>query len=532
MSLLSKLLTLIENIFIYPTLRVWGLSILSILRFFSYKSESTKKYLYDNTLNDIPKKKGIFHPQNKEHIIRLIKVAHSNHATIRVVGSGHSVWEAIYAQNNNCIHIILGGDFKKIHSINISSDGNFALVNVGAGCHLGRDPNDRESSFENSFNFQVDQKGYALPILGGMSHQTIAGFLQTSSSGGSLEHGIADVLEEIEIINGKGETIILNKKTNEDKFNASVVSMGLFGVITRATFNLPKKYSVEGTEINKEFKDSLLVNDKGHYRKLHDALKNNEYFHMNWFPQKYVQRTSQWNGNLVSPELPKKPYKHLLKEKFMNVLAALALRISNLTEIIIGGNLAQRIIGLVLRTFIRIRKPVHFRDLWYKVLPNDDQADVDRLMKTSYTEIWFPLEKIDEVMGTLERLFRRKPSYAGTFAIELYGAKNSPYWMSPSYKRDVFRVNPYWWGRNLGDPYEFFEEFWKVLLPIDGARLHWGKYMPKPGEIYGEHIFGINYLRHCYPKLNNWLDIREEMDPDQIFVTNYWRRMFDIRKNI
>ncbi|CAG8697271.1 7136_t:CDS:1, partial [Scutellospora calospora] len=195
---------------------------------------SSERYLKDPELNDIPRKNGIFQLQNNEHVIKMIKVARNNGATLRVMGAGHSVLEAIYAQNDNHINTTLEGEFKRIHFINTVDNGNFACVSVGAGCHLGKDPSDRESTLENSFNYQVDKEGYALPILGGMSHQTIAGFLQTSTAGGSLKHTIADVLEEIEFINGKGELIKLNKVKNEYKFNASVVSMGLFGIITKA----------------------------------------------------------------------------------------------------------------------------------------------------------------------------------------------------------------------------------------------------------------------------------------------------------
>src|SRR5204863_7988226 len=127
-------------------------------------------------------------------------------------------------------------------------------------------------------------------------------FLQTSTACGSLNHTIDYVLEEIEFVNGKGEVVTLNKNKNEDKdkFNASVVSMGLFGIITRANFILPKKYLVEGEESNKEFENSLLVSQNGHYEKLLNALRNKEYFHMNWFPQKGVKRTIEWYGKQVS----------------------------------------------------------------------------------------------------------------------------------------------------------------------------------------------------------------------------------------
>lgn len=67
---------------------------------------------------------------------------------------------------------------------------------------MGIGPLDPKSSADNSFNRFLDGKGYALPILGGMSHQTIGRFLSTSIAGGSLRHLISDVLEAIEFVDG------------------------------------------------------------------------------------------------------------------------------------------------------------------------------------------------------------------------------------------------------------------------------------------------------------------------------------------
>ncbi|RIA84464.1 hypothetical protein C1645_784023 [Glomus cerebriforme] len=490
------------------------------------QSTSTLKYLDDNELKNIPRKQGIFQLQNNDDVVKLIKFARRNGAIVRVMGAGHSVQEAIYSQNDNHINVTLGGELRKIHSMD-----EIGHVSVGAGCNLGIDPNNEESTLENSFNFQVDQKGYALPILGGISHQTIGGFLQTSTAGGSLKHTIADSLEEIEFINGKGEIVTLNKRKDEEMFNASVVSMGLFGIITRANFNLTKNYLVEGTETNHLFEQSVLVNEGGHYKKLLEALENTEYFHLNWFPQPNVKRTIEWRGKQVASGTIQE-YNHPLKERGKSIMLAIIIGgISNFLKIDEYDETAKAIIGELLDQFIpviyQLDDPI-FRDKWYKILPNDDQADTAHLIKTSFTEMWFPLDKIDETMKILEKLFNEHPSYIGNFAVELYGAKKSPFWMSPSYGHHVFRVDSLWWAHNIGNPREFFEKYWEVLLPISGARLHWGKYKPEPGKMYGKHAFGIEYLRSRYPRLDDWLKIREEMDPDQIFVNDYWRKLFNI----
>jgi hypothetical protein len=39
---------------------------------------------------------------------------------------------------------------------------------------------------------------------------------------------------------------------------------------------------------------------------------------------------------------------------------------------------------------------------------------------------------------------------SGNFIVELYSAKQSPYWLSPSYGYIVLRVDLYWWNKNMG----------------------------------------------------------------------------------
>lgn len=485
-----------------------------------------KKY---KKLDGIRFEKNIYYPSTKDEIQSLIKFAQSENATIRTMGAQHSPSDAIFGKNTNQLHISLDGDLKKIHSIQPDDSKKYAIVNVGAGCYLGVNPKDKNSNLKNSFNYQVDQAGYALPTLGGISHQSIAGFLQTSSSGGSASHGIADAIEEIELINGKGE--ICHFKKGEDGFNAIGVGMGLFGIITNVTFKLRKKYLVEGMEENKKIEKSFLRKDKqGGHSALEKALfEDHEYAHLNWFPQKFVDRIIQWTGKAVSADLSLKPYHHPLQSKFLTYMAAVVLKTNNMLDNFASNNLfVQAIKSLLIKPFAPLNQTEFFRDEWYKALPIDDQVDVNGLIDTLFSELWFPKDQINNVMERLEKLFASDPKAISNFIVEFYAAKKSPFWMSPSYERDSFRVDLYWWSRNSGHSKEFFTRFWNVLLDVPGVRFHWGKYLPTPGEQYGNTVFDHKYLELVYPKLKEWLAIREAFDPQQLFVNDYWRNIFNI----
>jgi hypothetical protein len=100
-------------------------------------------------------------------------------------------------------------------------------------------------------------------------------------------------------------------------------------------------------------------------------------------------------------------------------------------------------------------------------------------------------------------------------------AAASDFWLSPSYKEPVMRVDVFWFSKNAGCPAVqggFYDQFWQLLKPL-GFRLHWGKGLPEydyPGW--------AQYFRQQWPKLDEFLALREQMDPQGLFLTAYWKR--------
>ena len=185
------------------------------------------------------------------------------------------------------------------------------------------------------------------------------------------------------------------------------------------------------------------------------------------------------------------------------------------------------LIGAILRAFVPLDKPKHFRDIWFETLPMDNQMHTDSIMKMEFTEIWMPLDQCQTVMDKLLVLFENQQA-CGNMVSEMYGAKETPFWLSMSYNQKMVRVDPFWWAYNKGDKRKFFSYFWDMLLDIPGTRLHWGKYLPLPGQKCGNTTFNLDYLKKEYPKMDDWLKMRETMDPDQVFVNDYWRGILEI----
>ena len=465
----------------------------------------------------------------------VIKAANLSGKKVRTLGSEHSVKKAIIDETVPTEILLLTGNLRKVELIE-EKDG-FLTVRAGAGCHLGCNPEDHatkdedKSKLENSFNYQVDQAGYALPILGGISQQTLAGFLSTGSAGGSVKHGFADVIEKIEFVNGNGEKMEAQKDT--DLWRAMGVSLGLLGVITHITFKLGKRFYVEGEEKNTSFDESSIGRNKEQgpgVFKLKDSINNHEYYKVYWFAQKFVNRVQDWNAVQVPAAGGIDKYVNSLSK--MPLLANIGMRIiDHLLQLDCPNYYA---IAFILWIFVPAcgeNRHQHFKDLWYEALPSDEHIPVDGLMKMIFMEIWFPLDKSDEVMAKLEELFKKDPKAAGNTAIEIYGAKKSPFWLSPSNDGATSRFDALWFAHNSGGDEareDFYGKFYEVLLGIGKARFHWGKHMPELNSVHGNTTFDHDYINEAYPKLKDWKKVREEMDPNDVFLTTYWKNYLNL----
>ena len=265
-------------------------------------AELLDKFMVHMIEDDMKGKGGAIAPEeiiltpvsSVEEVAEAIINANLEGKKVRAAGSAHSVSDAIFPKD--VVTLLLTGDLRKvvITARDVEEDGKKWLkCRIGAGCYLGVNLLDPfGSDLHNSACYQLAQEGYGFPELGGIIHQSIGGFISTGSAGGSLTHSFADVIQEIEFVDGQGKTHTAQPGTEE--WFAVGVSMGLLGVITHVSFRLPEMRLVEGSESNYNFAESVLGPDEEGKSKLEKSLETNEYIRVNWFPQKHVRRVQQW----------------------------------------------------------------------------------------------------------------------------------------------------------------------------------------------------------------------------------------------
>lgn len=439
--------------------------------------------------NDIPPE-YIRRVTTIEEVSQTINYAVENGLTIRVLGSEHSAAGAILADpyTTKYLMLLLTGELRELEVINREE----GIFRAGAGLHIGYNPDDRDkgkddqSSWENSFAHRVDKEGFALSIVGGITQQTIGGFLSTGSAGGSLAYAFPENIIAIEYVDGQGNcrtvkrpsTNNINDLENDREWYALGVSMGLLGVITRVTFKLEPTFKVSGFEVYEDYEHSSLKQN-GKYT-VKENLADKEYFRAFWYPQDGVEKVNTWQGSRVSVTKETERYVNDLENKNKQMAAGASLLY--LDDILCKDRTDFTRVAKIMNLQTPLGPFKEFVDKWYKIIPSDDEAPVDSLLKIVFSELWFPIDKCDEVMSILEQLFRTDKKACWNLPIEIYGAKKSPFWLSPAYKGDMVRVDVFWYFYNGGGAVTrdfHFQKFWRALINVEGITFHWGKHVPK-----------------------------------------------------
>lgn len=515
-------------------------------------------------------------PASNDEVIQLVNGAKASNEIICLRGAAHSFplisnLESGSSSGKVYKYVMLS----KMYDVHI--EGN--IVKVQAGAHLGPDPWDPTgiSTLENSLLYQLDQKNLALPDLGGITHQTVGGFLSTGSSGGSTQVSFEDALMSIDIINCDAEkgatlrTFTRPADANPDDpfFGAGVATMGLFGVIVSATFKCVPKFYIKGDEATTTADNCAIdLFGAGGSGKLSlaDFCKRTQYTRLVWWPQINVTKMVVWQAQQTDekganewaaqaykkmglPVQPLKPYQEVPYVGGSPILATAGADIL-FTAIgtwpkwlfdLLGDTVEYRaltatvkdmfyplILPKILDIFVALdtpdnanKGPQQFADLWYTGIPMDNQMS-DKLMPVWFTELWIDIAETQNVMTTLLDFYNASTENTGAFSCEIYAAKNNEFWLSPSYNKDVIRIDVFWFANNSGSPVPFYEKFWALLSKYN-FRPHWGKYLPAANSEQG-----IAYLKSNYPKWNKWMQLRQLMDPHQVFVNDYWREHLGI----
>lgn len=280
----------------------------------------------------------------------LVQQARAIGAQLRVMGSTHSVWRAIVtdhfagAATPPDEFIVVLDRYRKVFEPEIDpADPDTRLVEVQAGCHVGVSPSRpvqarmveppemsygleqspwHDGSWDTSLTAILHHRdGLALPDLGGISHQTVAGFLSTGSSGGTVKWSVHEAIARLRVIDAAGRVVELTPSgPDPDWFRAAGIGLGLCGVISTVTFRCVKTFDITGRETvsaTRRAADLDFYGDRPEsgLPSLERFLIETDYARLMWWPQRNFDRLVVWQARRAPFEAGRRlqPYREMPK---------------------------------------------------------------------------------------------------------------------------------------------------------------------------------------------------------------------------
>lgn len=410
-------------------------------------------------------------PRSTEEVAAAVKEAAAAGQRVKAVGSGHS-FTAIARPEG----VLL--DLSRLDSLH-TVERDQALVTVGAGTGLRR------------LNDLLAGVGLALPNLGDIDAQTIAGAISTGTHGtGARFNGISASVAGVEMVLADGSVLTCSAGENPDVWTAARVGLGALGVMTRVTLRCVPLFALRAEEGPMRL-DELLD-------RFDELTAGADHFEAYWFPHTRSTLTKRNTRLPLAEGLDRLPaWREWLDDEFLsNRLfgATVALGRRRPDAIPRLNSLAARALGS--RTFT---------DLSYKVFTSP------RRVRFKEMELAVPRSSAVDAIRDAVAAVESSDLRIG-FPVELRVAAADDITLSTASGRDsaylAFHVPA------AVDHERYFRLVARALEPY-GPRPHWGKL----------HDLDAELLRTRYPRFDEFVRLRDRLDPSGVFTNNHLDRV-------
>ena len=302
---------------------------------------------------------GCYHPSSEAELALLVRLAAAAGAQLRVLGSTHSVWRAVVTDHFDgpstpaSEFAVVLDRYTRVFEPEIDPvHPDRRLVEVQAGCHIGLSPTRpvqariaerpevsdvrapspwHDGRWDSSLTAILHHRDrLALPDLGGISHQTVGGFLSTGSSGGTVKWSVHEAIVRMRVIDGTGRVAELTADGDDpDWFRAAGIGLGLCGVISTVTFRCVPAFDLVGRETISATRrtpdlDFYGDRDGSGLPSLERFLLDADYARLMWWPQRGFDRLVVWQARRApfEPERALRPYREIARLPVASQVAA------------------------------------------------------------------------------------------------------------------------------------------------------------------------------------------------------------------
>lgn len=414
---------------------------------------------------------AVAHPSSTDEVVDVVRQARERGLTVKPVGSGHSFTGVAVTDG---VLVMLD----RLRGV-VAADVPRGRVRVLAGTPL------------HQLNPALGALGLALPNLGDIDRQTISGAIATGTHGtGARFRGLADAVVGTRIVLADGSVHDCDVETEPDLFAASRVSLGALGIITELTLQCVPAFLLHARE-----EPGTLT---GTLEALDDLVDGTDHFEFYWFP--HTDRVLTKRNTRLPVEAGENPLPRWRARLDDDLLS------NRLFEVVNRVSAARpqwvpRINGVS----SRVLSSREFTAASYEVFASQRDV-VFREM-----EYAVPREAARDVITGLRRIVD-EGGHRLPFPVEVRFTAADDVWLSTAHGRDTCYVAVHQYHRMDHRPY--FAAFEDVARAHDG-RPHWGKL----------HGRARDDLRPTYPCFDDFLAVRDRVDPDRLFANDYLVRV-------
>lgn len=410
-------------------------------------------------------------PRDTEEVAVAVARAADAGSRVKAAGSGHSFTGIARPEEVQL-------DLSALQGLD-RVDRESGVVTVGAGTTLRR------------LNDLLAGAGLAMPNLGDIDAQTVAGAISTGTHGtGSNFGGLATTVVSLEMVTGDGSVVTCSATERSDLWSAARVGLGALGVITRVSLRCVPLFALRAEEGPMAL-DELI-------ERFEELADSTDHFEAYWFPHTGRTLTKRNTRLPLAEGLDRLPgWKEWLDDEFLsNQVFGWVVELGKRRPSVIprANAIAARALG-----------SRSFTDLSFKVFVSP------RRVRFKEMELAIPrqaaVEAIREVVAAVE-----SSGMHIAFPVELRVAARDDIPLSTASGRDsaymAFHVP-------AAVDHEAYFKLVARILDGYGARPHWGKL----------HGLDAELLRTRYPRFDEFVRLRDSVDPSGTFSNGYLDRV-------
>jgi L-gulono-1,4-lactone dehydrogenase len=398
-------------------------------------------------------------------VVDAVKAAQRDGLRVKALGSGHS-FTAIAVPED--VALVVPSDLAHAR---VADSG---LATVPAGVTL------------RALNAWLWDRGWALPNLGDIDAQTVAGAISTGTHGtGATHQGLAAQVRAFEIVTADGSLLPC---TDGELLAAARVGLGALGVLVTVTLQAVPAFHLHAIEAALPL--AQVLGDLDELTAAHD------HFEFYWFPHTDIAATKRNNRTDDSGPARGRVAEWVGDDLVGNGAFELVCRV---------GARAPRLVPSLNRWAAAQFAAAEYVDRSYRVFTSPRRV---RFLEMEYA---VPREALGEAIAGLRAAVDRH-GQAVSFPVEVRVAAADDIPLSTASGRDSAYIAVHVFR---GQPHEAYFGAVESVMTALGGRPHWGKL----------HTQTAAALRERYPGFDAFVALRDRLDPERRFTNSYLDRV-------